>query len=86
MTIKERLEDMADRLDDLALSELLREAIEAIDETEGEALEHEQHADRVEAELSAANAKVDALEAQLAESTAQTADLRRMLFRTECAA
>ena len=67
MTIKERLEDMADSLDDLALSELLREAIEAIEEAEGEALEHEQHADRVEADLTAANAKIEALEAQLAD-------------------
>ena len=62
MSIKERLEDAADRLDDLALSEMLREAIEAIDEAEAEALEHELHADRVEAELVTANRRFEEMQ------------------------
>lgn len=59
MTVKERLEDAADRLDDLELSELLRETLEEIERIEAESLEHELHADRVEAELAKANARID---------------------------
>ena len=67
MSIKERLEDAADRLDDLALSEMLREAIEAIDEAEETALQAENEARAAEQDSAWAKRILSLVKADFAE-------------------